>query len=313
MNTGKILITGACGQIGTELTMELIKQFGEQNIIPSDIKKPLKSFGDNVLFEILDITDAAKLEKIVIDNKITEIYHLASILSAAGENNPELAWKINMQGLLNVLNIAKKHKLSKIFWPSSIAVFGPTTPKDNTPQITIYEPNTVYGITKLAGERWCDYYFEKHGVDVRSIRYPGLISYKTLPGGGTTDYAVDIFFKAKKEGKYTSFLSAETRLPMMYMPDAIRGTIALMQADKESISVRSSYNFAGFSITPEELAEAIKKELPDFEMNYEPDYRQNIADSWPSSINDRAAQKDWQWEPKFSISEMVKDMLEHID
>nr|5Z75_A Chain A, Artificial L-threonine 3-dehydrogenase [synthetic construct]5Z75_B Chain B, Artificial L-threonine 3-dehydrogenase [synthetic construct]5Z75_C Chain C, Artificial L-threonine 3-dehydrogenase [synthetic construct]5Z75_D Chain D, Artificial L-threonine 3-dehydrogenase [synthetic construct] len=305
----KILVIGACGQIGTELTVALREIYGNENVVASDIREPNEESGP---FEKLDVMDKERLEEIVEKHKITQVYHLAAILSATGEKNPLFAWDLNMNSLLNVLELAREGKIDKIFWPSSIAVFGPTTPKENTPQHTVMDPSTVYGISKLAGERWCEYYHEKYGVDVRSIRYPGLISWKTPPGGGTTDYAVDIFHKALEDGKYTCFLSEDTALPMMYMDDAIRATIELMEAPAENIKIRSSYNLAGMSFTPEEIAEEIKKHIPDFEISYEPDFRQAIADSWPASIDDSVARKDWGWKPEYDLDKMTEDMLKNL-
>lgn len=303
----KILITGSSGQIGTELAVELRKIYGEDSVITSDIKTK-----SDALYEVIDVLDKEAISNCIKKHQITQIYHLASLLSATGEQKPKLAWDINFNGLIHILDLAVEYKLNKVFWPSSIAVFGPTTPRVNTPQITIMEPNTVYGITKLTGERWCDYYFHKHGLDVRSIRYPGLISYKTPPGGGTTDYAVDIYFKAIKEQRYECFLSKESTLPMMYMDDAIRGTIELMEAPKESIKVRSSYNLAAISFSPEEIAKSIQKHIPEFQITYNPDFRQKIADSWPQSINDQAARKDWGWKHHFDLNKMTEDMLKNI-
>jgi|SRR5690625_985554 len=305
----KILIIGAGGQIGSELTLALRQKFGDENVIASDIHKKNLSSGP---FELLDACDAAALEKMIEKYQVKEVYLLAAMLSATAEKDPMRAWDLNMNSLFNVLNLAKEKKIEKVFWPSSIAVFGPHTPQENTPQTTIMDPNTVYGISKLTGERWAEYYFEKYDVDIRSIRYPGLISYKTPPGGGTTDYAVEIFHEAIKNKKYTGFLSEETALPMMYMEDAIRATIDLMEAPKEKIKIRSSYNLAGISFTPKELAEKIKEEIPDFQMDYAPDFRQAIADSWPASIDDSQAQKDWGWKPKYDLKAMVSVMLKGI-
>ena len=261
----------------------------------------------------MDALNREQVRNWVIDNRPDDIYLLAALLSATAEKNPDFAWKLNMEGLFTILELAKEGYVKKVFWPSSIAVFGPTTPRDFTPQYTVMEPTTVYGISKLAGERWCEYYFNKFGVDVRSIRYPGLISYTSLPGGGTTDYAVDIFYHAKESGKYTSFLKEDTALPMMYMEDAIRATIELMEAPKEQVKIRSSYNLAGISFTPSELANAIAEELPAFQMNYQPDFRQAIADSWPKSIDDTAAKDDWGWKEAYDLRKMVKVMLENVD
>ena len=307
----KILIIGAGGQIGTELTDALRKKFGNDNVVASDIK----NFEDSHLthpYEKLDVTDKDGIERVIDKYGITQLYNLAALLSATAESKPKLAWDINMIGLFNTLDLAVEKKLTKVFWPSSIAVFGPDTPRQNTPQNTIMQPNTVYGISKLAGEGWCSYYNKKHGLDVRSIRYPGLISYKSEPGGGTTDYAVDIFYEAIKHGRYTSFLSKDTELPMMFMEDAIRGTIELMDAPVENISVRAGYNFAAFSFTPEVLAEEIKKSIPEFDISYDPDFRQEIANGWPASIDDSVAQKDWSWKPVYDLSKMTKVMLEEV-
>lgn len=308
----KTLVIGACGQIGTELVLSLREKFGMEAIIAADLKAEPNEALENGPYVQMNILEKESVRSYVIDNQITEVYLLAALLSATAEKNPDFAWKLNMEGLFTILDLAKDGYLKKIFWPSSIAVFGPTTPVDNTPQYTVMEPTTVYGISKQAGERWCEYYFNKYNVDVRSIRYPGLISYTSLPGGGTTDYAVDIFYHAKKSGKYTSFLSKDSALPMMYMEDAIRATIELMEAPAENVKIRSSYNLAGISFTPEQLANEIKKNQ-DFEMSYEPDFRQAIADSWPNSIDDSAAQKDWGWKQKFDLSSMVKIMLKEVD
>lgn len=310
METETILISGACGQIGSELVLALRDK--GYNVIATDLKEPTEELRNSGTFERLDILSKTNLTDIIQKHQITQIYHLAALLSATGEQNPELAWRVNMKGLRNVLDCAVEYKLHKVFFPSSIAVFGPTTPKDNTPQYTVCEPNTIYGISKYAGERWCDYYFQKKGLDVRSLRYPGLISYKTKAGGGTTDYAVDIFFEAVEKKQYRCFLKEDTVLPMMYMSDAIRATISLMEAPKEKIKVRSSYNVAAFSFSPKELASEIQREIPDFKISYLPDYRQQIADSWTRSIDDTFAREDWGWKPEFSLREMVHDMLHHI-
>lgn len=312
METNTILVIGANGQLGTELTAELRAIYGSTNVIASDIQAPKKDPLPNEPFEQLDVLNAERLTKIVDQYNITEIYMLAAILSAKGEQNPLFAWDLNMQSLLNVLEVAREKKLSKIYWPSSIAVFGPNSPVDKTPQNCVMDPNTVYGISKLAGERWCAYYFEKYGVDVRSLRYPGLIGYKSLPGGGTTDYAVDIFHKALNREDFECYLREDSYLPMMYMPDAIKATIDLMQAPKENISVRSSYNLGALSFTPKDLFEVIKKQHPDFKISYKVDYRQKIADTWPNSINDAQAQKDWNWHPKYNLEKMVEDILEKL-
>lgn len=309
MSDTKILIIGAGGQVGQELSALLREIYGRENVITSDIREPEEVNGP---FEVLDAMDAGKLNSIVEEYGITEVYHLAALLSATAEKQVKFAWDLNMKSLFHVLDLAKEKKIKKIFWPSSIAVFGPNTPRDNTPQHTVTDPTTVYGISKLAGERWCEYYAAKYDVDVRSIRYPGLIGYKSLPGGGTTDYAVDIYYKALSDKKYECFLSENTALPMMYMEDAIRATIELMQADKKKISIRSSYNLGGISFSPKEIAESIKKEIPDFEISYAPDFRQQIAESWPNSIDDNQAQKDWGWELKYDLDAMTKDMLKNI-
>lgn len=309
----KILVLGSCGQIGTELVLALRQQFGNNNVVAADLRDTCPDILNNGPYIKLDALDRTAVRSYIIDEQIKEVYLLAALLSATAEKNPDFAWKLNMEGLFTILDLAKEGHISKVFWPSSIAVFGPTTPADHTPQHTIMEPSTVYGISKQAGERWCEYYHHKFGVDVRSIRYPGLISYKSLPGGGTTDYAVDIFYKAKAEGKFTSFLSAGTALPMMFMDDAIRGTLELMAAPAEQIKIRSAYNLAGCSFTPAELAAEIKQWLPAFEIDYAPDFRQAIADSWPNSIDDSHAQKDWGWKAKFDTKALVKVMLENVN
>ncbi|MEM7185085.1 MAG: NAD-dependent epimerase/dehydratase family protein [Bacteroidota bacterium] len=308
----RILIIGACGQIGTELTTKLRSIYPPHKVIASDIREgdePLLSGGP---FEILDATDYSALEDIVIRYEITEVYLMAAMLSATAEKFPMKGWELNMSSLFNVLNLAKDKKIEKIFWPSSIAVFGPNTAKVNAPQHTITEPSTVYGISKLTGERWCQYYHKRYDVDVRSIRYPGLISYTTLPGGGTTDYAIDIYHKAIKHKKYISFLGPDSTLPMMYMDDAIRATINIMEAPSEKIKIRSSYNLAAVSFDPKEVAESIKQHIPDFEIAYEPDFRQAIADSWPQTIDDSAARADWGWSHKYDLQQMTKIMLENL-
>ncbi len=306
------MIIGACGQIGTELVMALRKIHGNENVIASDIREGIPELMQSGPFEIADATDSQAIRDLVRKYKIEEVYLMAAMLSATAEKYPMRGWELNMNSLFNILELGKEKLVNKIFWPSSIAVFGPTTPKQNTPQTTLMEPSTVYGISKLAGERWCEYYFNKYEVDVRSIRYPGLISYKTPPGGGTTDYAVEIFHQAVKQQKYTSFLEQNTALPMMYMEDAIRATISLMDAPIENIKTRSAYNLAGISFTPEDIAAEIKNHLPEFEISYQPDFRQEIADSWPSSIDDSEAQKDWNWKPKFDLKEMTKVMLKGV-
>ena len=303
----KIIVIGSSGQIGTELTETLQDIYGSKNVIACDIKRS-ENFD---LFEELDVLDTKRLAEVISKHKPTQVYLLAALLSASSEKNPLFAWQLNMNSLFNVLDLAKEKKL-KVFWPSSIAVFGPSTPKENVSQLTVTDPTTVYGISKLAGERWCEYYFLKYGVDVRSLRYPGLISYKSLPGGGTTDYAVDIFYKALENRKYECFLRADTTLPMMYMPDAIRGTIELMEFSAERIKIRSSYNFAAISFSPSEITEEIIKNISGFSCTYNPDFRQVIADSWPKSIDDTVAKKHWKWHHKYELETMVKDMLEHL-
>lgn len=308
----KILVIGASGQIGVELTLALRKMYGNANVVASDLREEndlLKGTGPYVS---LDVMNKEMLHVQVIRQGITQIYLLAAILSATGEKNPNLAWSLNMQSLLNVLDIAREENLHKVYWPSSIAVFGPTSPRQNCPQATIIEPVTVYGISKFAGEFWCNYYNRRYGVDVRSLRYPGLISYKSAPGGGTTDYAVEIYHEALEEKKYECFLREDTYLPMMYMPDAIRATIELMEADTSKISVRTSYNISGMSFSPKEIAAGIKVHIPDFSITYKPDYRQAIADSWPQSIDDAVARNDWGWKEEFDLERMTKDMLENL-
>lgn len=308
----KILIIGACGQIGTELTLALREKHGENNVIASDIREGNNDLMQSGPFEKLDATNYKAIEDIVMHYEVEEVYLMAAMLSATAEKFPMRGWNLNMDSLFNVLNLAKDKKIDKVFWPSSIAVFGLSTPKNDTPQTTVMEPTTVYGISKQTGERWCEYYHHKYDVDVRSIRYPGLISYKTQPGGGTTDYAVEIFHEALAKQAYTSFLSEETALPMMFMDDAIRATISLMEAPAESLSIRSSYNLGGISFTPKQLAESIKAEIPEFKIDYEPDFRQPIADSWPSSINDEQAQKDWGWQHEYDLEKMTKAMLDGL-
>lgn len=308
----KILIIGASGQIGTELSLKLREIHGSDAVIASDIREGSEELMASGPFEIANAMDYEQIAGLVEKHQIEDVYLMAAMLSATGEKAPMKAWGLNMDSLFHVLNLAKDKKIKRVFWPSSIAVFGPSTPKENTPQTTIMEPTTVYGISKQTGERWCSYYNKKYGVDVRSIRYPGIISYKTLPGGGTTDYAVEIFHEAIKDGKYTSFLSASTSLPMMFMEDAIKATVDIMEAPTEAIKVRSSYNLAAMSFTPESLAEEIKKHIPTFEISYEPDFRQDIADSWPSSIDDNAAREDWGWSHNFDIVALTEAMLNGI-
>lgn len=312
MTKEKILVIGACGQIGVELTLELRRIYGGSNVIASDLREENPLLKDTGPYVSLDVMNKEMLHVQVIRQNITQIYLLAAILSATGEKNPGLAWHLNMQSLLNVLEIAKDENISKVYWPSSIAVFGPTSPKKNCPQQTIIEPTTVYGISKYAGEFWCNYFHQRYQVDVRSIRYPGLISYKSQPGGGTTDYAVEIFHDALEDKKYTCFLEKDTYLPMMYMPDAIRATIELMEADASKISVRTSYNISGMSFSPAEIADEIAKHIPGFVIEYEPDYRLQIAESWPQSIDDSVAKKDWGWKPRYDLSSMTEDMLKNL-
>ncbi|TVZ16431.1 NAD-dependent epimerase/dehydratase family protein [Maribacter sp. MAR_2009_72] len=307
-----ILIIGACGQIGTELTYTLREKFGSENVIASDIREGNDDLMQSGPFEILDATNYDALEEVIAYYDISEVYLMAAMLSATAEKFPMRAWNLNMNTLFNVLNLAKEKKITKIFWPSSIAVFGPNTPKDNTPQNTIMEPSTVYGISKQSGERWCEYYFKKFGVDVRSIRYPGLISWKTMPGGGTTDYAVEIYHKALTQGTYTCFLEEDTKLPMMFMDDAIRATLQIMETPENEIKERSSYNLGAMSFTPKEIAASIQAIIPDFTIDYAPDFRQQIANSWPSSIDDSNAQKDWNWKAEFDLEKTTKTMLENL-
>lgn len=308
----KILVIGASGQIGVELTLALRKIYGNANVIASDLREQNPLLEGTGPYVSLDVMNKEMLHVQVIRQNITQIYLLAAILSATGEKNPSLAWNLNMTGLLNVLDIAREEKLHKVYWPSSIAVFGPTSPKQNCPQQTIIEPTTVYGISKYAGEFWCNYFNQRYGVDVRSLRYPGLISYKSPPGGGTTDYAVEIFHEALEEKKYECFLGENTYLPMMYMPDAIRATIELMEAPAAKISVRTSYNISGMSFSPKEITGEIQKQIPDFTISYKPDYRQSIADSWPQSIDDSVARNDWGWKEEYNLEAMTKDMLENL-
>ena len=307
-----ILILGACGQIGTELTLALRQKYGNESVVASDIRRSDLAELQDGPFEILDASDAAVLRAVCEQYKVHTVYHLVAMLSATGEKFPMKAWDLNMHSLLQVLELAREGVIQKIFWPSSIAVFGPTTPKNHAPQQTIMEPSTVYGISKLAGERWCEYYFNKYGVDVRSIRYPGLISWKSQPGGGTTDYAVEIYYKALEEGRYTSFLSEHRALPMMYMDDAIRATIELTEAPAEQVKVRNSYNLAGISFDPVTIAASIAGHIEGFEMDCVPDFRENIAASWPASIDDSAAQADWNWTPKYDLEAMTAAMLGNL-
>jgi len=308
----KILVIGASGQIGVELTLALRKIYGNANVVASDLREENELLKGTGPYVSLDVMNKEMLHVQVIRQNITQIYLLAAILSATGEKNPSLAWNLNMQSLLNVLDIAKEEKLHKVYWPSSIAVFGPTSPKINCPQQTIIEPSTVYGISKYAGEFWCNYYHNRWGLDVRSIRYPGLISYKSEPGGGTTDYAVEIFHEALEEKKYECFLKEDTYLPMMYMPDAIKATIEMMESPESKITIRTSYNISGMSFSPKEIAAEIKKHIPEFEISYEPDYRQQIANSWPQSIDDSVARNDWGWKEDYDLAKMTEDMLGNL-
>ena len=309
---GRILIIGACGQIGTELTLKLREIHGNDQVIASDIREGAEELMQSGPFEILNATDEPHIKEVVQKYEVKQVYLMAAMLSATAEKAPMKAWDLNMDSLFHILNLAKEGTIDKIFWPSSIAVFGPTTPKDDTPQTTVMEPTTVYGISKQTGERWCEYYFNKFGVDVRSIRYPGIISYKTLPGGGTTDYAIEIFHEAIKNSEYTSFLAEDAALPMMYMDDAIKATVDIMEAPAEKVKVRSSYNLSAISFTPEVLAKEIRKHITDFEIKYEPDFRQKIAESWPSTIDDNAAREDWGWEHEFDLEKMTTTMLEGV-
>lgn len=306
----KILVIGSSGQLGTELVQTLRNVYGTENIIASDIK--ITEQAKEGPFEVIDVLNAAGLFDIVKKHQVNQVYLLAALLSATAEKMQKFAWELNMNGLFNVLDLAKEKIIQKIYWPSSIAVFGPNTPKENTPQFTVMEPSTVYGISKQAGERWCEYYFNKYNVDVRSLRYPGLIGWKSAPGGGTTDYAVHIFHDALKTGHYECFLSENSTLPMMYMPDAIKATIDIMQADAGKIKIRSSYNLAGFSFSPKEIAAEIRKHLPDFKISYNPDARQQIADSWPRSIDASHAAADWGWKPQFDLAAMTTDIIRNL-
>lgn len=310
--TDTILIIGASGQIGSELTVKLREIYGADKVIASDIRKGSDALVDSGPFEVLDATNQQQIEKVIDKYNVGTVYLMAAMLSATAEKSPMKAWELNMNSLFIILNLAKDKRIQKVFWPSSIAVFGPTTPADKTPQTTVMEPSTVYGISKQAGERWCEYYYNRYGVDVRSIRYPGLISYKTPPGGGTTDYAVEIYHEALAKGSYTCFLKAGTFLPMMYMDDAIQATIQLMDAPSEKIKIRSSYNLAGVSFDPEEIAASIKKQLPEFTIDYAPDFRQAIADSWPNSIDDSKAKKDWDWQHRFDLNKITETMLKNL-
>ncbi|NNL17036.1 MAG: NAD-dependent epimerase/dehydratase family protein [Flavobacteriaceae bacterium] len=308
----KILVIGASGQIGSELTLALREIHGKNSVLASDIKEGNDELMKSGPFIKIDATHKEEIANCIAFHKVTDVYLMAALLSATAEKHPDLAWSLNMQSLSHILELAREKKIKKIFWPSSIAVFGPTTPKKNTPQRTIMEPNTVYGITKLAGERWCEYFFNKFGVDVRSVRYPGIISYKTPPGGGTTDYAIDIFHKAVKNKPYECFLNDDVMLPMMFMKDAINATIKIMGAKKEDIKIRSSYNLAAISFSPKDIAESIKKSIPEFKIRYKPDFRQEIAESWPNSIDDSEARKDWNWNHQYTLEELTIEMIENL-
>ncbi len=311
METDTILITGALGQIGSELAEKLKTIHGKNNVIISDIRDP-KDVDYDGIYEVIDVMDADRIKEVIAKYNIKTVYHLAALLSGTAEKNPMFGWKLNMDTLLTFLELAKDKVIDKIFWPSSIGVFGPDTPKDNTPQNTIQTPSTVYGISKLSGEYWCKWYQQNHNVDVRSVRFPGLISWKTPAGGGTTDYAVDIYYKAIEDGKYTSFLKEGTYLPMLYMDDAINAIVELMSADPKQLGEFKSYNLGGLSFAPEDLAAEIKKHIPNFTIDYAPDFRQAIADSWPSSIDDSVAKADWGFEPKFDIDKMTTTMLDNL-
>ncbi|MCC6864767.1 MAG: NAD-dependent epimerase/dehydratase family protein [Ignavibacteria bacterium] len=308
----KIIVIGASGQIGSDLTLELRNRYGNENVIASDIKNASDEVMSSGQFEVLDVLDEKKVFDTIKKNNVDTVYLLAAMLSGSAEKNPKKAWELNMKSLILMLDLVKDSLVKKLFWPSSIAVFGPTTPKINTPQLTIMEPSTVYGISKLAGERWCEYYFKKYNADVRSIRYPGLISYKTEAGGGTTDYAVEIFYEAIKHKKYECFLTENTALPMMFMPDAIKATIDLVEADPKNIKIRSSYNLSAISFSPKQLAIGITKHIPNFNISYKPDFRQQIAETWPESINDECAQKDWGWKYTYDLPKMIEIMLREI-
>jgi nucleoside-diphosphate-sugar epimerase len=309
----KILVTGACGQLGSELTLALRRIYGDTNVIASDIAIPKDTdLAESGPFEILDVLDRHDLAEKTYRHQFTQIYHLAAVLSATGESRPKFTWKINMKGLEHILDLALENNIRRVYWPSSIAVFGPNTPRQQTPQYTIMDPNTVYGISKQTGERFCEYYATRYQLDVRSLRYPGLISYKALPGGGTTDYAVDIYHKAVAGQPYTCYLQPDTYLPMMYMPDALQATLDLMHVPAENIKIRSSYNLAAMSFSPAEIAAAIQKHLPDFSIAYEPDFRQQIADSWPQSIDDTPARQDWHWQPQYNLDSMTTDMIQNL-
>ena len=309
----KVLIIGAAGQIGSELTQKLREIHGNDNVVASDINRSNTQLVNSGLFETLDAKDFDAVKSCIKKHNIDTVYLMAAMLSATGEKHPMMAWDLNMNSLFHVLNLAKEGVIKKIFWPSSIAVFGPTTPSVDTPQHTIMEPTTVYGITKQVGERWCEYFHKQYGVDVRSLRYPGIISWKTMPGGGTTDYAVEIYHKAITHKNYECFLSENTELPMMFMDDAIKATTSIMQAPSDAIKIRSSYNLAAISFTPEQIATSIKKHIPDFEISYNPDFRQNIADSWPKSIDDSSARSDWNWKHDYNLEQLTNEMIFQLE
>ena len=308
----KILVTGACGQIGSELVVALRERHGNENVVVTDIAEPTSALRDAGPFEFLDVTQRGAIAAVVDRYHIDTIYHLAAILSATGERKPHMAWNVNINGLYKILEIARERKIARVFCPSSIAAFGPETPRDNTPQETVLRPTTMYGVTKVAGELLCDYYFQRFGLDVRGARYPGIISSETPPGGGTTDYAVEIFYEAIKHKRYTCFLREDTVLPMMYMPDCIKATLDLMEADLSRLKRHADFNLAAMSFCPAELVAEIKKHIPEFVCEYQPDFRQTIADSWPRTINDSAAREEWGWEPQYDLAAMVADMLEKL-
>jgi len=313
-NSPRVMVTGAVGQIGSELTLALRERYGNENVVATGHRtKPSPRLRDSGPFEFIDVTRRETIEKVVEKYAIDTIYHLAAILSAVGEEKPHLAWDVNINGLYNILEVAREHKVARVFCPSSIAVFGPETPRDNTPQETVLRPKTMYGVTKVTGELLCDYYFYRFGLDVRGVRYPGIISSETLPGGGTTDYAVEIFYEAIKHKRYTCFLREDTVLPMMYMPDCIRAAIELMEADLSRLKHHADFNLAAMSFSPAELVAEIKKHIPELVCEYKPDFRQQIADSWPRTIDDSAAREEWGWEPKYDLSAMVADMLEKLE
>ncbi|NML66996.1 NAD-dependent epimerase/dehydratase family protein [Hymenobacter sp. RP-2-7] len=310
---GNVLVIGACGQLGLELTAALRQRYAPAAVVAADVRPPQNPAAlAGGPFELLDVLDKPRLTALVQHYRPVQVYHLAALLSATAERDPGFAWKLNMDGLLNVLNVAVQERVPQVYWPSSIAVFGPDTPRQHTPQVTVMNPNTVYGISKLAGEQWCEWYYRHHGLDVRSLRYPGLIGYKSLPGGGTTDYAVDIYHKAVAGEDFECFLKPDTYLPMMYMPDALQATLDLMHAPAEAIKVRTSYNLGAMSFAPRDVASSIQREIPGFRIRYAPDQRQAIADSWPASIDDTAARRDWHWQPRYDLHRMTRDMLAHL-